>query len=101
MVGKLYSGYYAKPELEEAFQRASAAGEKHGISGHAAALRWTAYHSVLDPKLGDAIILGASTVDQLKENLDILEDGPLPTEVADAVGTVYNYVGEGEIKPYM
>ncbi|KAJ4414971.1 hypothetical protein N0V82_007620 [Gnomoniopsis sp. IMI 355080] len=100
-VGEVYSNYYCNPQLEEAFQRASAAGDKHGISGHAAALRWTAYHSILDPKFGDAIILGASTVDQMKQNLDILDEGPLPEEVAAAVGAVYSYVGDGEIKPYM
>lgn len=92
---------YEKPALEEAFQRATAAGERHGISGHAAALRWTAYHSILDHTLGDAIIIGASTLDQLKQNLDIIEEGPLPKEVADAMGEVYKYVGDAEIKPYM
>lgn len=92
---------YEKPALEEAFQRVTAAGKRHGISGHAAALRWTAYHSILDHKLGDAIIIGVSNLDQLKQNLDIIEEGPLPKEVADAVEEVYKYVGDGDIKPYM
>lgn len=99
-VGAIYSDMYMKPELEEAFQRATAAGGQHGISGHAAALRWTAYHSVLDHSLGDAVIIGCSTVDQLRQNLDIIEAGPLPRDVADAVGEVYNYVGAGEIQAY-
>lgn len=96
----MYSEWYQKPELEDAFQRISVAGDKHGISGHAAALRWTAFHSILDPKLGDAIILGASTVDQLKQNLDILEEGPLPKEVSDAIESVYHHIGDAEIKPW-
>jgi len=99
-VGTVYSDWYQRPELEEVFQRISVAGEKHAISGHAAALRWTAFHSILDPKLGDAIILGASNVDQLKQNLDILEEGPLPQEVADAIESVYSYVGDAEIAPW-
>lgn len=99
-MGKLYSSWYEKPELEEAFQRAKAAGEGHGISGHAAALRWTVYHSAIDYTLGDAVIIGASTLEQLTQNLDIIEDGPLPQGVADAMGAVYGYVGEGEINPF-
>ncbi|KAI3391937.1 hypothetical protein diail_6607 [Diaporthe ilicicola] len=98
--GEVYSKLYNKPELEDVFQRVSVAGHKHGISGHAAALRWTSFHSILDQKLGDAIILGASTVDQLKQNLDILEEGPLPQEVADSIEGVYSYVGDAEIKPW-
>lgn len=78
----------------------AAAGAKHNISGHAAALRWTAYHSVLDASLGDAIIIGASTLEQLKENLDIIEAGPLPEELAQAVGDIYQHVGDVEIKPW-
>lgn len=97
----MYSNLYARPELEDVFQRVSVAGHKHGISGHAAALRWTSFHSILDQKLGDAIILGASTVDQLKKNLDILEEGPLPQEVADAIEGLYSYVGDAEIKPWL
>lgn len=86
--------------MEDVFQRVSVAGQAHGISGHAAALRWTAFHSILDEKLGDAIILGASIVDQLKQNLDILDEGPLPQEVADTIEGVYSHVGDAEIKPW-
>lgn len=96
----VYDGLYKKPELEEAYQRATAAGGQHGISGHAAALRWTAYHSILDHTLGDAIIIGCSTIDQLNQNLDIIEAGPLPKEVADAMEEVYKHVGAGEIKAW-
>lgn len=96
----MYSNLYDKPELETAFQRVRAAGEKHGISGHAAALRWTTYHSILDHTLGDSVIIGASSLDQLRQNLDIIEAGPLPKDAADAVEEVFKHVGDGEIKPY-
>lgn len=91
---------YDKPELDAAFQGVVATAAKYNISGHAAALRWTAYHSALDPSLGDAIIIGASKVEQLEENLDIIAAGPLPDEVAQAVEDVYRHVGEAEIKPW-
>lgn len=72
---------------------------KHGVSGHAAALRWTAYHSVLDPKYDDAVIIGSSTVDQLNSNLDVIEQGPLSKDIVEAISALYNEVGEEEI-PY-
>jgi aflatoxin B1 aldehyde reductase len=51
-----------------------------------------AYHSVVDAKYGDAIVLGASKVEQLQQNMDIVEDGPLPAEVAEAYSGVFNQV---------
>jgi aflatoxin B1 aldehyde reductase len=63
--------------------------EKHGISGHAAALRWTAFHSILDGKYGDAVIFTVSRMEQLYNTLDALEAGPLPDELAEAITTMY------------
>ena len=90
---------YLKPSIEAATDNALAVASKHGISGHAAALRWTLNHSVLDTKHGDSIIIGASNLDQLNSNLDIVEKGPLPDDVVEALNALYNEVGEEEI-PY-
>ena len=65
------------------------AAEKHGIGGHAAALRWTAFHGVLDGKYGDGVIVGVSKMEQLHQTLDALEAGPLPAEVAEAITAIY------------
>lgn len=75
------------------------AAEKRGISGHAAALRWTAFHGVLDGKYGDGVIFGVSKMEQLHKTLDALEAGPLPTELAGAITAVYATV-EGAEPPY-
>ena len=75
------------------------AAEKHGISGHAAALRWTVFHSVLDGKYGDGVIFGVSKMEQLHETLDAIEAGPLPTELAEAIDAVYVSL-EGAEPPY-
>lgn len=90
---------YLKPAIEAATENALEVAAKHGVSGHAAALRWTAYHGVLDTKYNDAIIIGSSTVDQLKSNLDVIEQGPLPEDIVEAINAVYNKMGEEEI-PY-
>lgn len=98
-LGSFYSALYLKPSIEAATENALAVASKHSISGHAAALRWTAYHSALDAKYGDSIIIGASTIDQANSNLDIAEAGPLPDDAAVAFDALYEEVGADEI-PY-
>lgn len=98
-LGSFYSALYLKPSIEAATEKALAVAGKHSISGHAAALRWTVYHSGLDAKYGDAIIVGASTIDQVNSNVDIAEAGPLPDDAAIAFEALYKEVGADEI-PY-
>ncbi len=54
-----------------------------------AALRWLAFHSCLDQKEGDGIIIGASKIDHLDQNLVSMEKGALPTAVVEAFGTAW------------
>lgn len=98
-LGAIYSALYLKPAIEAATENALSIAAKHDISGHAAALRWTVNHGVLDAKYGDSIIIGASTIAQLTSNLDIVEQAPLPEDVVEAVNALYNEVGDAEI-PY-
>ncbi|XP_058017105.1 aflatoxin B1 aldehyde reductase member 2 isoform X1 [Ahaetulla prasina] len=49
-----------------------------------AALRWVYHHSELQEKYGDAVIIGMSNMDQLKENLRSSEEGPLVPSVVEA-----------------
>ncbi|XP_066518281.1 aflatoxin B1 aldehyde reductase member 4-like [Hoplias malabaricus] len=49
-----------------------------------AALRWMYHHSQLKGDLGDGVIIGMSTMEQLQENLAAAEEGPLKQEVVDA-----------------
>ena len=68
--------------------------KKHGIKGHAASLRWCIHHSALSAEHGDAVIIGASSTTQLKENLEIWEAGPLPEEVVETIESVWPSVKE-------
>lgn len=54
------------------------------------ALRWLAYHSPITQSFSstgemNAIVLGASALEQVQANLDVLEDGPLPRELVAVV----------------
>lgn len=98
-IGKVYTYLYRKPPVRLAVSTILKLAEKHGISGHAAALRWTAFHGSLDAARGDAIIFGVSKIEQLHQTLDALEAGPLPEDLAAAITAVYSKV-EGAEPPY-
>jgi aflatoxin B1 aldehyde reductase len=56
--------------------------QKHGLTLIETAFRWIVHHSKLDIKGGnDGIIMGVSSLEQLKQNLKDVEKGPLPEEV--------------------
>ncbi|KAF9767523.1 hypothetical protein IL306_015299, partial [Fusarium sp. DS 682] len=93
-LGGLYADRYLKTSISEATEKALAVASRHGISGHAAALRWTAHHGALRNAFGDSIVIGASSVEQLNSNIDAIEDGPLPDDVAEAIGAVYAETGD-------
>jgi aflatoxin B1 aldehyde reductase len=68
--------------------------KKHGLTGHAASLRWAIHHSALSGEHGDAVVIGASKVEQLKENLEICDAGPLPEEIVETINGVWPSVKE-------
>ena len=43
---------------------------------------------------GDAVIIGASSIAQLKENLEVCDAGPLPEEVVQTIEGVWPEVRE-------
>lgn len=98
-IGKLYNTLYGNLSLQTLTATVRNAVQKHNISGHAAAMRWTAFHSSLDEKYGDGVIFGVSKIEQLHKNLDALEAGPLPDEVAEAITAIYATI-EGSEPPY-
>ena len=98
-MGQQYASGYLKDNIIAEIDGVIELVAAYGIKGHAAALRWTVYHSQLRPELGDAIIIAASSVAQLNSNFDYIEQGPLPTEIVDAFGRVDNEVAGSEF-PY-
>ncbi|KAL0942986.1 aflatoxin b1 aldehyde reductase member 2 [Colletotrichum truncatum] len=84
--GGNYRKRYFRESTFKALQTVEAAVEKHGLSIIETALRWTVHHSSLKIKDGnDGIIIGISSVEQLEDNLNHLEKGPLPEEVLQAL----------------
>ncbi|OOO14002.1 NADP-dependent oxidoreductase domain-containing protein [Aspergillus flavus] len=92
--GKIYHDAYYKPAVIAAAQTVADAGAAAGVSGHALALRWTIYHSALSREHGDAVLIGASSLSQLVQNLDAVDAGPLNEELARLVSNVGDLVGD-------
>ncbi|XP_031469104.1 aflatoxin B1 aldehyde reductase member 2 [Phasianus colchicus] len=55
-----------------------------------AALRWLYHHSKLQGSLGDAVIIGMSNMEQLEQNLNYSEEGPLLPPVVEAFDKAWN-----------
>ena len=60
-----------------ALAKVESVAEKHGLTLAEVALRWLSHHSLLKRELGDAVIIGASSVKHVEQNLVDLEKGPL------------------------
>lgn len=91
-LGAKYAGDYFHDPLFAAAEIVRVQAAKYGITGHAAALRWTTWHSHLAAEHGDAVIVGASTLAQLDENLAILEQGPLPDSLVTVMDRMWEDV---------
>lgn len=79
-----YQGRYWKKSFFEAVDLIRKAGEKYGINTIEATYRWLAFHSMLDGSRGDAILIGASKLGHLQQNMDTLKAGSLPEEMVEA-----------------
>lgn len=79
-----YQGKYWKKSNFDALDVIREAVDTHGITMIEATYRWLAYHSMLDEKRGDAILIGASKLSHLIENMNTLKAGPLPEDIVKA-----------------
>lgn len=94
-LGAITREFYGKGPQQTAIARVRELAAQHSItSGHEVALRWVQHHSALDARLGDAMVVAASSAPQLEQTLSGLEKGPLPTEVVEAMEDVWRAAKE-------
>jgi len=89
--GVLYRGRYVKEGYFRSLELLKRVAEEHKLRLTEIALRWCQHHSILTPE--DGIILGASSAEQLEQNIVDSEKGPLPEEVVKALDEARNLVG--------
>lgn len=84
-----YQGRYWKKSYFDAVDIIKEAAAKHGITSIEATYRWLAYHSMLNGDRGDAILIGASKLSHLKQNMETVKAGPLPEDIVKAFETAW------------
>ena len=94
-----YQNRYWKKSYFNAVDVIRKAAEKYGITTIEATYRWLTYHSMLNSDRGDAILIGASKLDHLKQNMDTVNAGPLPEDMVNAFEQAW-LITKGESSEY-
>jgi aflatoxin B1 aldehyde reductase len=94
-----YQGRYWKKSFFDAVEVIKTAAEKYGITSIEATYRWLAYHSMLNGERGDAILIGASKLNHLKQNMETVKAGPLPEDMVEAFNTAWT-ITKGDSPEY-
>ncbi|KZS98927.1 Aldo/keto reductase [Sistotremastrum niveocremeum HHB9708] len=97
--GQSYRKRYWNDQYFKALEIMEEVSKKHGLTMAEVALRWISHHSLLKREYGDAILIGASSVKHIEQNLVDLEKGPLPEEVVAALDEAWQLV-KGIAAPY-
>ena len=85
-----YQNRYWKQSYFEAIGLLKESCEKYNISIVDATYRWLAYHSMLNTDRGDAIIIGASKLSHLQQNINSVKAGQLPEEIVETFNKAWN-----------
>ncbi|KAJ7775541.1 Aldo/keto reductase [Mycena metata] len=83
--GKNYRARYWKPAYFAALDLVRPVAEAHGLTMAEIALRWISHHSLMRREHGDSVLIGASSLAHIEQNLIDLEKGPLPDEVVEVL----------------
>ena len=94
-----YQKRYWKQSYFDAVEIIKNAAERCGIGIIEATYRWLAFHSMLNGDRGDAILIGASKLHHLEQNMDTIKAGPLPEDVVSAFDYAWA-VTKGESPEY-
>lgn len=90
----LYNGMYNRPRFVAALGDWGKIAEDEGVSRAELAYRWVVYHSQLRGNLGDAVVIGASREEHLKQTMEALERGPLGDDAVKRIDGIWDSVKE-------
>lgn len=91
-LGQMYHALYNKPTMLEGLRLWEAISKESGVPKAELAYRWVTYHSALKGDHADGVVFGSSNVDQLKNTLAGVKNGPLAPEVAKRIDEVWKIV---------
>ncbi|GJC86484.1 oxidoreductase sirO [Colletotrichum liriopes] len=92
LVGMIYSTLYNKSSHFRALDEWDRISQRSGLTKAELAYRWVAFHSPLDRGRGDAMIIGASKLEQLRDTIQWLNKGHLPNQVVEDIEDVWKIV---------
>lgn len=93
VVGAMYRERYFKDVNFEALNIIKPVADKLGLTLLEIAFRWLVHHSKLNILDGDdGLVIGISSLDQLKSNLNNIEKGPLPSEVVETLNLAWQII---------
>lgn len=82
---KSYRDRYWKKSYFDAVNKIRNACEEEDIPMAEAAYRWLCNHSKMDSTKGDGILLGASKISQMEQNMASTSKGELPQSILDSI----------------
>lgn len=87
---KSYRDRYWKRSYFDAVEEIREACEAKGIPMVEAAYRWLCNHSKMDATKGDGILLGASRIEQMEQNMEAAKKCELPQSILDAMDVAWD-----------
>jgi aflatoxin B1 aldehyde reductase len=94
---KVFSNIYVNDTSLKLREDLVKACDEAGVKLKDATLRWMVHHSALSAE--DGVILGASSTEQMQENLEACEGGPLPESVVTAFSDLWTQYGKAGYSP--
>jgi aflatoxin B1 aldehyde reductase len=86
----IFGTMFIKDEILKALAVLVEACKKEGIQTKEATIRWFAHHAPMTDE--DGVIYGASSLEQLKSNLEETQKGPLPAHLVEAFEVLWTEV---------
>ncbi|MBR5039066.1 MAG: aldo/keto reductase [Prevotella sp.] len=84
-----YRKRYWKQSYFDAVDAIKQACDAEGIPMAEAAYRWLCYHSMMETNKDDGILLGASRLEQMTQNMAAARKGELPQSILDAMDAAW------------
>ncbi|OAA50932.1 aflatoxin B1 aldehyde reductase member 3 [Beauveria brongniartii RCEF 3172] len=91
-IGNLYNSMYNRPSLVAALDTWERIAEEEGVTRAELAYRWIVHHSKLQGNSGDAVIVGARKVEQLRDTVKAIKNGPLSDGAVGKIEDVWETV---------
>ena len=87
--GKVYRERFWNDIIFDAMEEMKDLLSKYNLTILEVSIRWLYHHSILSSKYGDAVILGASSIEHLKTNIEASEKEALPDEIVEKLNELW------------